>query len=163
MDFFIRSLSAILSFLVRLSCYFCLYLSVSSISILTLCRKVSRVPLSDSLSGLKVYLHVYLGVMGSLGSVFCFRGLVVVCTSYIVFSLCIKFLISVCRVCIGNCLGLGMNFRTSFCVSVRVVCLAKSLSILGLVCTVLGCEIISWSQVCIACMSLFYICLFFCI
>ena len=105
--FFIKSLSAILSFLVRLSCLFCLYLSVYNISILTLCRKVSRVPLSDSLSRLKVCLC--LGVKGSLGSVFCFHGFAVVCSSYVVFSLCIKFLISVCRACIGNCLGLGMN------------------------------------------------------
>ena len=107
--FFIKSLSAILSFLVRLSHLFCLYLSISNISILTLCWKVSRVPLSDSLSGLKVCLC--LGVKGSLGSVFCFRGFIVVCSSYVIFSLCIKLLISICRVCIGNCLGLGMNFN----------------------------------------------------
>ena len=47
----ISSLRANLSFLVRLSCLSCLCLSVFSISILTLCRKVSRVPLSDNLSG----------------------------------------------------------------------------------------------------------------
>ena len=132
---------------------------------------MSRVPLSDSLSGLKVCLC--LGVKGSLGSVFCFHGFVVVCSSYVVFSLCIKLLISVCRACIGNCLGLGMNFnpflRTSFYVSVRVACLASmtkassSLSIRGLVYTMLRCEIISWSQVCIACMSLFCICLCLCL
>ena len=39
---FIKSLSANLSFLVRLSCLFCLYWSVFSISSLTRCRKVSR-------------------------------------------------------------------------------------------------------------------------
>ena len=65
----------------------------------------------------------------SLGSVFCFCGLIVVCSSYIIFSLCIKFLISVFRACIGNYLGLDINFnpflRTSFCVSVRVVYLAS--------------------------------------
>ena len=52
--FLIRSLSAILSFLVRLSLLFCLYLSVFSISDLIRCKNVSRVLLSDSLSGLKV-------------------------------------------------------------------------------------------------------------
>ena len=49
---FINSLRASLSFLVRLSYLSCLYLSVFSISTLTLCKKVSRVPLSDNLSGL---------------------------------------------------------------------------------------------------------------
>ena len=47
----ISSLRANLSFMVRLSCLSCLCLSVFSNSTLTLCRKVSRVPLSDNLSG----------------------------------------------------------------------------------------------------------------
>ena len=123
--FVINSLSAILSFLVRLSRLFCLCFSASNISILILCKNVSRVPLSVSLSGLG--LSFCLGVKGSLGSLF--RLCDVVFCSYIVFSLCIKFLISECKVCIGNCLGFGMNFNpflsTLFCVSVRVVCLAS--------------------------------------
>ena len=41
------------SFLVRLSDLFCLCLCSFMISILTLCRKVSNVPLSVNLSGLK--------------------------------------------------------------------------------------------------------------
>ena len=61
--FFIKSLSAILSFLVKLSV---LCLSVFSISDLIRCRNVSRV-LSDNLSRLKVWLR--LGVKGSLGFV----------------------------------------------------------------------------------------------
>ena len=42
--FVINSLRAILSFLVRLSCLFSLYFSVSNISILILCKIVSKVP-----------------------------------------------------------------------------------------------------------------------
>lgn len=64
---FINSLSASLSFLVRLSCLFCLYQSIFSISNLILCKNVSRVPLSDNRSGLKV--HLRFSVRGSLGSV----------------------------------------------------------------------------------------------
>ena len=94
--FMINSLSAILSFLVRLSRLFCL-----------LCKNVSRVPLSVSLSGLG--LSFCLGLKGSLGSLF--RLCDVVFCSYTVFSLCIKFLISECKVCIGSCLGFGMNFN----------------------------------------------------
>ena len=79
-----------------------------------------------------------LSLKGSLGSLFCLWD--VVFSSYIIFNLCMKFLISECRVCIGSCLGLGMNFNpflsTFFCVSVRVVCLAsmtKASSFLSLV------------------------------
>ena len=47
----------------------------------------------------------------------------------IVFSLCMKFLMSVCSVCKGRLLGLGINFkpfpRTFFWESVRVVCFAN--------------------------------------
>ena len=69
----------------------------------------------------------------SLGSAFCFRGLIVVCSSYIIFSLCIKFLISVFRACIGNYLGLDINFnpflRTSFCMYVTVLYMSLSTSV----------------------------------
>ena len=114
--FMINSLSAILSFFVRLSRLFCLCFSVSNISILILCENMSRVPLSVSLSGLG--LSFCLGLKGSLGSLFHLRD-VVFCL-YIIFNLCIKFLISECKVCISSCLGFGMNFNpflsTLFCV-----------------------------------------------
>ena len=60
-----------------------------------------------------------------------FCGLLVVLSSYnIVLSLCMKFLMSVCSVCIGRLLGLGINFRpflrTFFWESVRVVCFANT-------------------------------------
>ena len=49
--------------------------------------------------------------------------------SNIVLSLCIRFLMSICRACIGNCLGYGINvslfLSTHFCASVRVVCFAN--------------------------------------
>ena len=90
-------------------------MSVFSISDLIRCRNVSRVLLSDSLSGLGVWLR--LGVKGALGSVYFFLNPIVV---NMVLSLCIKFLVSVCRACIGNCLGFDVNFnpflRTSYCV-----------------------------------------------
>ena len=105
--FVISSLRAILSFLVRLSCLFCLYFSVSNISIPILCKSVSKVPLLVNRSGLGVTFC--LSLKGSLGSLFCLWD--VVFSSYIVFNLCMKFLISECRVCIGSCLGLGMNFN----------------------------------------------------
>ena len=57
--FWISSLSAILSFLVRLSWLFCLYLSTFSISILIQWRKVSKVPLSDSLSGSSFFFFFF--------------------------------------------------------------------------------------------------------
>ena len=50
----ISSLNASLSFLVRLSVLFCVYLDSSKISSLILCKYVSRVPLSVSLSGFGV-------------------------------------------------------------------------------------------------------------
>ena len=78
----INSLSAILSFLVRLSCLFCLYFSVSNISILILCRNVSRVPLLVNRSGLGTIFC--LCVKGSLGSLFRFCDVVLVFSSYIV-------------------------------------------------------------------------------
>ena len=138
---FIKSLSASLSFLVKLSCLFCLCWSILSISILTLCKKVSRVPLSDNLSGLRGQL--YLGLKGSFGSLSGFRGFFLNCNSYTVLSLCIKFLISVCRACICNCLGLGMNFSpflsTLFCFSVRVVCIASMTKALLLVSLSMSC------------------------
>ena len=103
-----------------------LILSVSSISTLTLCRNVSKVPLPVNLSGPEV--NFCLHIKGSLDSLSCICGVVVVYSSYITFNLCIKFLISEYKACIGNFLDFGMNFNpflsTSFCVLVRVVCLA---------------------------------------
>ena len=73
-----------------------------------------------------------MGVKGSLGSVYFFFTLVEVCNSSMVLSLCIKFLMSVCRACIGNCLGFGINFSpflsNCFCASVRVVCFANNMT-----------------------------------
>ena len=70
---------------------------------------MSRVPLCDNLSGLNLQLR--LGVTGSFSSMSFFFSLVVVCSSYFVFSLCMKFLIvSMCRACIGSCSGSGINF-----------------------------------------------------
>ena len=56
------------SFLVRLSDSFCLCLCSFMISILTLCRKVSNVPLSVNLSGLKgcAFLILNGSISGSL-------------------------------------------------------------------------------------------------
>ena len=86
--------------------------------------------LLDNLSRLKVRLR--LGVKGSLDSVYFFFNVVEVCSSNMVFSLCIKFLMSICRACIGNCLGFGINFSpflsTCFCSLVRVVCFASMTS-----------------------------------
>ena len=74
-------------------------------------------------------MRLYLGVEGSLGSVYFFFSLVKDCNSNMVLSLCIKFLMSLCRACMGNCLGFGMNFSpflsNCFCASVRVVCFAN--------------------------------------
>ena len=82
--FWISSLNAILSFLVRLSCLLCF--SISSIPVLILCKNVSRV-LFDNLLGLRVAFVLFSkGSHGSLGF-----GLNVVFISYILI-LCIKIL-----------------------------------------------------------------------
>ena len=65
---------------------------------------------------------------GSFGYVSFFCGLFVVCSSYI-FSLCMKFLMSVCKACMDRCFGFSINFspflRTFFCLVVKVVSLAS--------------------------------------
>ena len=61
--FLVSSRRACLSFLVRLSDLFCLYLASFNISNLILCRNVSKGPLSVSLSGFGLWLG--LGLKGS--------------------------------------------------------------------------------------------------
>ena len=112
---------------------------------------------------------------GSFGSVSFFRGLFVVCNSYIVFSLCMKFLMSVCKACIGRCFGFGINFspflRTFFCSVVKVVCLASmtrdpssSVSIVLSKSRCWSTESLSWLMVCtILCLSVFCICFCLCL
>ena len=47
-------------------------------------------------------------------------------SSYLVLILCMKFLMSLCNICIGKCCGLGINVMGSFfCVSVNLVCFAN--------------------------------------
>ena len=126
--FWISSLNAILSFLVRLSCLFCLCYSISNISVLILCKNVSRV-LFDNLSGLHVtFVFLAKGSLGSLAF-----GLNVVFISYTVLILCIKSWMSLCKACICRFFGLGMNvspfLSTCFCVSVRGVFVANASSV----------------------------------
>ena len=99
-------------------------LSISSISVLILCKKVSSV-LSDSLSGFSIrFGFVAKGSLGFVGF-----GLDVVLISYVVLILCIKSRISLCKACICKSFGFGMNvspfLRTCFCASVRVVLVAS--------------------------------------
>ena len=99
-----------------------------------------------------------------------------VCNSYIVFSLCTKFLMSVYKAGIGRCFGFGINFspflRTFFCALVNVVCFANmtkdplsSVSTVWLVLSKSRCwstESLSWLMVCtILCLSVF--CIYFCL
>ena len=67
--FWISSLRAILSFLVRLTCLFCWYLSMFNISGLILCKKVSNVLLSDNLSGFGILVCLFW--KGSFGFLVC--------------------------------------------------------------------------------------------
>ena len=107
--FWVSSLRASLSFLVSLSGLFCLCLSTSSISILILNRNVSSVPLSsvplsNNLSGFVFRLGFFIN-----GSLFFWLLCFNVLSSYIVLILCMKFLMSLCNICIGKCFGLGIN------------------------------------------------------
>ena len=102
---------------------------------------------------------------GSFGSVSFFRSLFVVCNSYIVFSLCMKFPMSVCKACIGRCFGFGINFRrTFFCALIKVVCFANmtkdplsSVSIVWLVLSKSRC----WSTESLSWLMVYSLCLLF--